>query len=72
MMLGGYIKGASIRKKINELTHLKTYDNTTINNNKQQLKCMLDLDIITDEQHKAIMKMYERYERANDYDNKEV
>lgn len=71
-MVGGYTKGALIRRKINELMNLQNYDNTTINNNKQQLKCMLDLDIITDNQYEAIMKMYERYERANEYDNKEV
>ena len=63
-MIGGYVKGQLIRKKINELMSINIYDENIIWYNKSQVRCLLDLDIIDKEQAQAILSHYERLEKG--------
>ena len=63
-MLGGYCKGNLIRKKLNELNSLTEYDTVKVHAYKEQIKCMVDLEIITLEEAQVTLTMYKRLEEA--------
>ena len=67
-MLGGYCKGSLLRHKIVELMNVTTYDKIKIHDNEQQVKCMLDLELIDHEQADVILNMYKRLEQEVDKD----
>lgn len=63
-MIGGYVKGQLIRKKINELMSINIYDKEIIWYNKSQVRCLLDLEIIDSDQARAILNHYDRLEKG--------
>lgn len=63
-MIGGYVKGQLIRKKINELLAINIYDENIIWYNKSQVRCLLDLDIIDKEQAQVILNHYDKLEKG--------
>ena len=63
-MLGGYCKGNLIRKKLNELNSLTEYDTVKVRAYTEQIKCMVDLEIITIEEAQVTLTMYKRLEEA--------
>lgn len=63
-MVGGYVKGQLIRKKINELMSINIYDENIIWYNKSQVRCLLDLEIIDGDQARYILNHYERLEKG--------
>lgn len=67
-MIGGYCKGNLIRLKLNELNSLTTYDKNKVHDNIEQLKCMVDLEIITREQAEVTIEMYRNLEKADKWD----
>lgn len=64
-MLGGYCKGNLIRKKLNELNSLTEYDEVKIKAYTEQIKCMLDLELLTLEEANVTLTMYKRLEEAD-------
>ena len=62
-MLGGYLKGNLVRKKINQLMEINLYDERQIELNKAQILCMLDLDIIDTQQAMVILNHYNDLEQ---------
>lgn len=64
-MLGGYCKGNLIRKKLNELNSLTEYDEVKIKAYTEQIKCMLDLELLTLEDANVTLTMYKRLEEAD-------
>ena len=62
-MLGGYLKGNLIRKKINQLMEINLYDERQIELNKAQISCMIDLDIIDTPQAMVILNHYNDLEQ---------
>lgn len=70
-MIGGYCKGNLIRLKLNELNSLAVYDRMKVHDNIEQLKCMVDLEIITREQAEVTIDMYRRLEKADKWDQEQ-
>ena len=70
-MIGGYCKGNLIRIKLNELNSLTVYDKMRVHDNIEQLKCMVDLEIITREQAEVTIDMYRRLEKADKWDKEQ-
>lgn len=70
-MIGGYCKGNLIRLKLNELNSLTVYDKMKVHDNIEQLKCMVDLEIITREQAEVTIDMYRRLEKADKWDQEQ-
>lgn len=70
-MIGGYVKGSNIRIKLNELNGLTFYDKMKVHDNIEQLKCMVDLEIITREQAEVTIDMYRRLEKADKWDQEQ-
>ena len=70
-MVGGYTRGSLIRLKLNELNGLTVYDAQKVHDNIEQLKCMVDLDIITREQAEVTIDMYRRLEKADKWDREQ-
>ena len=64
-MLGGYCKGNLIRKKLNELNSLTEYDEVKIKAYTEQIKCMLDLELLKLEDANVTLTMYKRLEEAD-------
>ena len=62
-MLGGYLKGNLVRKKINKLMEINIYDERQIELNKAQISCMIDLDIIDTTQAMVILNHYNDLEQ---------
>ena len=62
-MLGGYLKGNLVRKKINQLMDINIYDDRQIELNKAQIYCMIDLDIIDTQQAMVILNHYNDLEQ---------
>lgn len=62
-MLGGYLKGNLVRKKINQLMDINLYDDRQIELNKSQISCMIDLDIIDTQQAMVILNHYNDLEQ---------
>lgn len=63
-MIGGYVKGQLIRRKINELMAINIYDKEIIWYNKSQVRCLLDLEIIDNDQARVILNHYDRLEKG--------
>lgn len=70
-MIGGYCKGSLIRLKLNELNGLTAYDKMKVHDNIEQLKCMVDLELITREQAEVTIDMYRRLEKADKWDQEQ-
>ena len=62
-MLGGYLKGNLVRKKINQLMEINLYDERQIELNKAQIYCMTDLEIIDRQQAMVILNHYNYLEQ---------
>ena len=62
-MLGGYLKGNLVRKKINQLMEINLYDKRQIELNKAQIYCMIDLEIIDRQQAMVILNHYNDLEQ---------
>ena len=63
-MVGGYVKGQLIRKKINELLAINIYDENIVWYYKSQVLCLLELEIIDNDQARYILNHYKRLEKG--------
>lgn len=62
-MIGGYVKGQLIKKKLNELLSINVYDENIVWYYKSQVHCLLELEIIDNEQAQAILNHYYSLEK---------
>lgn len=63
-MLGGYCKGSLLRHKLNELNRVTEYDKMKIHDNIQQINCLLDLELISQEEADVTLNIYKRLEEG--------
>lgn len=58
------MKGQLIRKKINELLAINIYDENIVWYYKSQVLCLLELEIIDNDQARYILNHYKRLEKG--------
>ena len=57
---GGYIKAENVRKVINRLSDIRFDTDADIDKKEAEVKCMLELEIISDDQAQFLFDMYKR------------
>lgn len=59
-IIGGYVKAENVRRVINRLSDIRFDTDADIDKKEAEVKCMLELEIISDDQAQFLFDMYKR------------